>query len=128
MTPPGTSTIRDWRRGARVGTLTAVPHAFLITSCVGLVFVLNAIRPVPGMVLSVPSFFISWLTSELAPQLLVIHAIVATSLGVTGGFDGWEGQLALAFDIAIAAGLGYLIWVGEAARTVMEDALCETLG
>src|SRR5439155_20979580 len=105
-----------------------MPHAFLIASCIGLVFVLNAIRPVPGMVLSVPSFFISWLTSELAPQLLVIHAIVATSLGVTGGFDGWEGQLALAFDIAIAAGLGYLIWVGEAARTVMEDALCETLG
>jgi len=105
-----------------------MPHAFLIASCVGLVFVLNAIRPVPGMVLSVPSFFISWLTSELAPQLLVIHAVVATTLGLTGGFDGWEGHLALAFDILIAAGLGYLIWVGEAARRVTEDALCETLG
>ncbi|HLW18485.1 MAG TPA: alpha/beta hydrolase [Actinomycetota bacterium] len=103
-------------------------HAFLIASCIGMVFVLNAIRPVPGMVLSVPSFFISWLTSELAPQLLVIHAIVATSLGLSGGFGGWEGHLALAFDIAIAAGLGYLIWVGQAARKVTEDALRETLG
>ena len=80
------------------------------------------------MVLSVPSFFISWLTSELAPQLLVNHAIVATSLGLSGGFAGWEGHLALAFDIAIAIGLGYLIWVGEAARKVTEDALVEALG
>jgi len=105
-----------------------MPHAFLIASCVGLVFVLNAIRPVPGMVLSVPSFFISWLTAELAPQLLVVHAIVATSLGLSGGFRTWEGHLALAFDVLIAAGLGYLIWVGEAARTATEDALCESLG
>ena len=105
-----------------------MPHAFLIASCVGLVFVLNAIRPVPGMVLSVPSFFIAWLTAELAPQLLVIHAVVATSLGLTGGYHTWEGHLALAFDVLIAAGLGYLIWVGEAARKATEDALRESLG
>lgn len=105
-----------------------MPHTFLIAAIVGLVFVLNAIRPVPGMVLSVPSFFISWLTAELAPQLLVVHAVVATTLGLTGGFKGWEGHLALAFDLLIAAGLGYLIWVGEAARRVTEEALCEALG
>ena len=105
-----------------------VPHAFLIASCIGMFFVLNAIRPIPGMVLSPISFFTGWLTAELAPQLLVIHAVVATSLGLSGGFDGWEGHLALAFDILIAAGLGYLIRVSEAARKVTEDALRETLG
>jgi len=91
-------------------------------------FVLNAIRPIPGMLLSLITFFTGWLTAELAPQLLVIHAVVATSLGLAGGFQGWQGHLALAFDIAIAAGLGYLIWVGQRARHVLEDALCEQLG
>ena len=105
-----------------------MPHAFLIASIVGLVFVLNAIRPVPGMVLSLPSFFAGWLTAELAPQLLVIHAIVATTLGLTGGFYGWQGHLALAFDILIAVGLGYLISVGQRARHVLEAALSEQLG
>src|ERR1700757_2379242 len=105
-----------------------MPHAFLIASCIGLVFVLNAIRPVPGMVLSLASFFTGWLTAELAPQLLVIHAVLATSLGLAGGFRGWPGHLALAFDIAIAAGLGYLILVGQRTRHVLEGALCEQLG
>jgi acetyl esterase/lipase len=108
--------------------MTAVPHAFLIASCIGMFFVLNAIRPVPGMVLSLFSFFTGWLTAELAPQLLVIHAVVATTLGLAGGFRGWQGHLALAFDIAIAAGLGYLIWVGQRTRAVLEDALSEQLG
>jgi acetyl esterase/lipase len=49
-------------------------------------------------------------------------------LGLAGGFHGWQGHLGLAFDIAIAAGLGYLIWVGQRARTVLEAALCEELG
>ena len=105
-----------------------MPHAFLIASCIGIVFVLNAIRPIPGMVLSLPSFFMGWLTAELAPQLLVIHAVVATSLGLAGGFQHWQGQLALAFDIAIAVGLAYLIWVGQRTREVLEDALSEQLG
>jgi acetyl esterase/lipase len=91
-------------------------------------FVLNAIRPIPGMVLSLLTFFTGWLTAELAPQLLVIHAVVATSLGLAGGFHGWQGHLALAFDIAIAAGLGYLIWIGEAAQKVTERSLREALG
>ena len=105
-----------------------MPHAFLIASCIGIVFVLNAIRPIPGTVLSLFSFFTGWLTAELAPQLLVIHAVVATTLGLAGGFHGWQGHLALAFDVAIAAGLGYLIYVGQHTRTVLEDALSEQLG
>jgi len=105
-----------------------MPHAFLIASCVGLVFVLNAIRPVPGMVLSVPSFFTSWLTAELAPQLLVVHVAVTLGLGLGGGYHGWEGQLALAFSVLIAVGLGLLIWEGERARTVLENALRAGLG
>ena len=105
-----------------------MPHAFLIASCVGLVFVLNAIRPVPGMVLSVPSFFMSWLTAELAPQLLVVHAAVTLGLGLGGGYHGWEGHLAVAFAVLIAAGLGLLIWEGERARAVLEKALRDGLG
>src|SRR5438445_1561029 len=100
-----------------------MPHAFLIASCVGLVFVLNAIRPVPGMVLSVPSFFMAWLTAELAPQLLVVHVAVTLGLGLGGGYHGWEGHLALTFSVLIAAGLSLLIWDGERARTVLENSL-----
>jgi acetyl esterase/lipase len=105
-----------------------VPHAFLIVSIAGLVMVLNAIRPVPGMILSVPSFFGAWLTAELAPQLLVIHGIGTILFSVFGGLRGWEGTLALGFCVLIAAGLVWLIIESERARPVLEAALREDLG
>jgi acetyl esterase/lipase len=105
-----------------------VPHAFLIVSVVGLVMVLNAIRPVPGMVLSVPIFFAAWLTAELAPQLLVVHGIGTTLFIVFGGLHGPSGLAAIVMCGLIAAGLGLLIAESERARSVLEDALCEGLG
>jgi acetyl esterase/lipase len=38
-------------------------------------FVANAIKPVRGRATVVPVFFSSWLTSELAPQILVVQAL-----------------------------------------------------
>ena len=39
----------------------------------------NAIRPLPGQVVGVPSFFAGWLTGELAPQVLALTAADAAA-------------------------------------------------
>ena len=48
--------------------------AFLIESIVASVLTVNAIRPVPGGEIAFGSFFLSWLTMELAPQSVVVQA------------------------------------------------------
>jgi acetyl esterase/lipase len=105
-----------------------VPTGFLIASSVGLFFVLNALRPIPGMLLSVPSFFAAWLTAELAPQLLVIHVGGTVAFIVVGSAHGVQGYLALGFALLIVAGFAQLISEAQRARGVLEDALKESLG
>lgn len=105
-----------------------MPTGFLIASSVGLFFVLNALRPIPGMLLSVPSFFAAWLTAELAPQLLVIHVGGTITFIVAGGDHGIQGYLALGFALLILIGFVQLINEGQSAREVLEQALKEALG
>lgn len=101
--------------------------AFLIASLVGLVFVVNALRPLSRTVFSVASFFAGWLTAELAPHLLVIHVGVSAWLA-SAGVGGWQGAVSVGASIAIAAGLAAMIAQANDARTVTEEALREALG
>jgi acetyl esterase/lipase len=101
---------------------------FLALSIVGLVFTVNALRPLPWTAFSLPSFFGGWLTSELAPHLLVLTLIVSGALIGLGAFEGMKGWLALAFTVATLAGLIELIREAQAAREVTEGALVEALG
>ena len=41
----------------------------------------NAVRPLPGFGIGVPSFFAGWLTGELAPQVLALTAADAAVQG-----------------------------------------------
>jgi acetyl esterase/lipase len=104
-----------------------VSDAFLVASILGFALTVNAMRPLPGPV-AVPSFFASWLTMELAPQILVIHVLTVTGFVLAGAPQGTKGTVALALCAATAAGLVYLIGLGMKARDVTEAALRDGLG
>jgi acetyl esterase/lipase len=101
---------------------------FLALSIVGLVFTVNALRPLPWPVVALPSFFGGWLTSELAPHLLVITAIVSGALIGKGALEGLRGWVALGLTAVTVTGLIVLILEAQRARDVTEQALVEALG
>jgi acetyl esterase/lipase len=105
-----------------------VSTAFLACSIVGLLFTVNALRPFPWTIVSLPSFFGGWLTSELSPHLLAITAVVSGALIGAGALEGWRGWLALGFTVATVAGLMVLIFEAQRARDVTERALVDSLG
>jgi acetyl esterase/lipase len=84
----------------------------------------NAIRPLPGFGIGVPSFFAGWLIGELAPHVLALTAADAAVHSVGRRRD----PMGLALAGASAAGLGYLVWQSRAVRERVEDALTEGLG
>ncbi|MEX2538608.1 MAG: alpha/beta hydrolase [Actinomycetota bacterium] len=105
-----------------------MPRTFLIASIVGFAFALNARRSLRWQITLVPAFFASWLTIELAPQLLVLHL---AGVGVFIALDGlaeWPGWVALGIS-AVAAGL---LWglVRESFRSeaTFEASLGEIIG
>ena len=102
--------------------------AFLVVSALGLFFVLNALRPIPFTVLSVPSFFGGWLVSELAPHWLVAHVIGVVLFIAAGALDGWQGWLGLACATGAAGGMVALIVQAQRVGGIVEQALCEGLG
>jgi len=105
-----------------------VSHAFLVESIVATVLVVNALQPLPGTPLSPFLFFLSWLTSELAPQSLVIQAGLTTYFILSGALEERSGLVGLGLSVLTMAGLAVLIWEGMRAKGVTERALCEGLG
>ncbi|HYZ93553.1 MAG TPA: alpha/beta hydrolase [Actinomycetota bacterium] len=105
-----------------------MPTAFLATALVGLAFILNARRALRAQLVLVPAFFASWLTIELAPQLLVADVVGAAVFVLLGGLDEWHGWIAL----GVCAFNGFLLWgiVREAyrAESVLDDALTPVIG
>jgi acetyl esterase/lipase len=101
---------------------------FLIASLIGLLYVLNALRPLRLQLLVVPAFFAAWLTVELAPQLLVITVAGAAIFVANGALETWEGWAGLAASTLNA----FLLWrmVRDAYRVhdVLDDALTEAIG
>ena len=109
-------------------TVNGMATAFLVVSALGLLFVLNALRPIPFTVLSVPSFFGGWLVSELAPHWLVGHVIGVGLFVAAGALEGWQGWLGLACAVGAAAGMVALIAEAQRVGGIVEKALCEGLG
>ncbi|MFB9311971.1 alpha/beta hydrolase [Nocardioides plantarum] len=84
----------------------------------------NALRPLPGYEVAVPSFFAGWLTTELAPHVLALTAADATA-HARGSRRDWRGLLLAG---ASAAGLAYLVRQSNQVREVAESALTDALG
>ncbi|MDP3893728.1 alpha/beta hydrolase [Nocardioides sp.] len=84
----------------------------------------NALRPLPGLRVGVPSFFAGWLTSELAPQLLAL-----TTADAAAHLPARRRSTAgLALAAASAAGLAVMIRQSQQVRDLAERSLTDALG
>jgi len=92
-----------------------------VLSAVGLVFVLNGLRPTRLTPLVVPAFFAAWLVVELAPQLLVL-TLVGVALSAWLGGATWVGLLLAAL---VVAGLARMIAQAQQVEAVADVALQE---
>jgi acetyl esterase/lipase len=99
-------------------------------SALGAGLTLNALRPFPsGNPLAIPSFFAGWLTTELAPQNLMVTAAGSKALLLAKRRRlSRDDKIALGLNAVSAAGLITLIAQGLKVRKVVEDALAEALG
>ncbi|HVX17755.1 MAG TPA: alpha/beta hydrolase [Acidimicrobiales bacterium] len=100
----------------------------LALGSVSALFTVNARYPSRNRWLVAPSFFASWLTIELAPQLLLGQAAIAAVLcvfGALGSAPGWVGLVLCALSW-----VGLLAMVAQAQRSAstMRAALVDTIG
>ena len=101
--------------------------SFLRRQIVTAALTANAIRPVPGFRVGIPSFFAGWLTGELAPHLLAVTAADAAAQ-LAGRRRKAPSRAGLVLAGASALGLGFLIEQSRRVQDRAEDALVEALG
>lgn len=103
-------------------------ETFLIASIIGAALVANAHWTLRMQLVLVPAFFASWLTIELAPQLLVLHVAGVGLFVALGALGSWPGWVAL----AVSALTAWLLWqmVREAYRVsdALDEVLTEAIG
>jgi acetyl esterase/lipase len=90
----------------------------LVFGLAALVCTANAVRPARSSLLFFPSWFLAWLTIELAPVLLGLDVVIAAVLIALGALDhtsGWIGLGALIASAAVAVPL-----ILRARRTVVD--------
>ncbi|HVU60626.1 MAG TPA: alpha/beta hydrolase [Mycobacteriales bacterium] len=90
----------------------------------------NAVRPMPNSSpVAIPSFFAAWLTSELAPQNLIVTAAASKGLLLAKrGRLSREDKAVLGLNAVSAAGLAAMTVQGMRVRGIVERALAEALG
>ena len=81
-----------------------------VLSAIGLVFVLNGLRPLRVTPVLLPAFFAAWLTVELAPPLLLL-TLLGVGLAAWLGGVSWLGLLLAGLVVA-----GLLKMVADAQR------------
>lgn len=90
-----------------------------VLSAVGLVFVLNALRPLRLTPAVVPAFFAAWLVVELAPHLLVLTVVGVAVAAWLGGVT-WVGLVLAAL---VLAGLLRLVLQAQQVEAIADAAL-----
>jgi acetyl esterase/lipase len=101
-----------------------MPGWFLLRQAVTAALTANAVRPVPGFRVAVPSMVAGWLTSELAPHLLALTA--ADALRESSRSRPDRRGLALAGGSAVA--LAAMVAQSTRAKEHVDRALVEALG
>jgi acetyl esterase/lipase len=110
------------------GRIFFVAVLFLLLAAVGLLAVLNALRPLRWTPVVLPAFFAAWLTAELAPQLLALLALGVLGFTLLGGLGAAPGYLALGLCVLQALGLLVLVRRSEQAAGVADEALSAVPG
>src|SRR5690606_586415 len=109
--------VRAWLRVRTLAPGVAMPYLML---GLGILFVLvaaNAHAPRRGAVLLAPSFFIGWLTIEMAPHVLVTWAAATGLTAMSGGLEGWAGRTG--FVLAVLGMAGVAATLAASRRTVV---------
>lgn len=94
----------------------------------GALLTANALRPAKASSpLAVPSFFASWLASELAPYNLAVTA-AATGVGLVrhGVPDDPRDRMALGLNLVTLAGLAAIVKQSLDSQGILDEALLET--
>jgi acetyl esterase/lipase len=106
-----------------------MPWLFLLLSLVGAGLTYNTYRPqyAPSR-RAVLSFFVGWLTVELALHHIALQALVTAVLIWAGALSSWPGWLGLAVTVTSWVALANAYWRGRESEAVMEEALREGLG
>jgi acetyl esterase/lipase len=119
---------RQWLAAPSLGKNQEVTTVFLVLSIAGFLQVLNALYPWRFRLTVIFAFFGGWLTSELAPFILLVHVIAVGAFVAAGAVEGTAGLVALGLSVLVAAGLVLLIKQAQGAGDVAEAALEEGLG
>ena len=102
---------------------------FLVLSLVGAALTYNVYRPTYTPARSaVVSFFLGWLTLELALHHIVVQAAVSMALVAGGALHAWPGKIALLITLGSWVALARRYWLGRDSADVVERALQEGLG
>ena len=106
----------------------SISNRFLLRQVATAGLAANALRPIPGMPLSVPTFLAGWLTAELAPQLLAAVVVDSAIHVARRGVRTKADVVGLAAAGLSTAGLAAVIAAGRGARVEVEAALTSALG
>lgn len=99
-----------------------VPTVLLIVGVVAIVHVLNALKPRRGRFTLIPSFFMSWLTIELAPWWIFWQVVAGVWLVANGALDSWQGWVGLVLLVLATAGLFATIGVTRRTHLHLAEA------
>src|SRR5204863_535286 len=101
---------------------------YLILSVIGLLFTVNALRPLPFEATSLFAFFAGWLTSELPIHHIVWQAVATAVFIAAGALSAPAGWIGLVITAISWAGLLYLTVQSQRSEAVFERALVDALG
>ncbi|WP_310963701.1 alpha/beta hydrolase [Nocardioides terrisoli] len=101
-----------------------MPTAFTVRQAVLAALAANAVKPLNTAATAVPAFAAGWLTSELAPQLLV----AATVDTLVSSRRHRASRTGVAFAAATAAGLAWVITRAQGTGAIVETSLREGAG
>jgi len=100
-----------------------VPTALLVVGIVSSVHAANALFPRRGRLSLGPSFFMSWLTIELAPWWLFWEVVAGVALVLRGGLDEPRGWVGLGLLAAGAAALVAIVVRARQTHLHLSDAM-----
>ncbi|NEA28393.1 alpha/beta hydrolase [Actinomadura bangladeshensis] len=98
-----------------------MPYVLLALGIVVALAAANAHAPRRNAVLLAPSFFLGWLTIEMAPHALAVGAVATALAAAFGGLDGWAGWTGLALALAGMAGIAATIAASRRTVVTLRD-------
>ncbi|WP_433478028.1 alpha/beta hydrolase fold domain-containing protein [Spirillospora sp. CA-142024] len=99
-----------------------MPYVLLALGILLVLVAANAHAPRHDAVLVAPSFFLGWLTIEMAPHVLVLWAAATAAVASFGGLAGWAGWAGLALAILGMAGVAATLVASRRTVVTLRDS------